>query len=871
MPRETLLDFFDDLGHARGDFVVYDDGYRARTFTYAEIAGAARAFSSRLQAAGFSRGDKVLIWSENRPGWIVGFWGCLLTGAIVVPIDDHTSPEFVRRIGTLVGGRLVLAGDEVPVSALNDPPGGGTPLSWWLLRELEHARKNAESRERGPGGGDRAPPSPVSAPDRSVGRDDVAEIIFTSGATAEPKGVLVTHRNLLANIIPVEREIMKYRAYARPFLPLRFLNLLPLSHLFGQALATFIPPMLPGTVIFMRGYDPAEIVRQIRSRKASVVVGVPKILEVLREYMEHLFPGCGRIPDRLAGAPKVIRIGWRWWRHRRIHRLLGWKFWSFVVGAAPLEPGLERFWARLGFLVVQGYGLTEAAPIVTINHPLNARSGSVGKPLPGVEVTIAPDGEILVRGENVAAGYFDASGISSGLFEDGWLRTGDIGELDAEGRLYVRGRKREMIVTPEGFNVFPDDIEPVLNSIPGVRESAVIGVRREGEERVHAVLVLETSGPGAAPIVHPAEIIRQANLRLSDHQKIQGATVWAWGELPRTEGLRKLKRGEIRARVESKEPAEGIRRPEDPIVSVLSKYLARVPAVAGGPSQPDLTLDQLGLSSLERVELLLALEDRFQTTIDEHAFSGARDLRDLQALVAGGIRNPEVESAPFPSWNRSLLARLTRRVFLSLLILPLTRLFAHLRVQGLENLQALHGPVIFASNHQSHLDTPAILAALPARWRYCLAPAMSKAYFDPHFFPSRYSKWEGWVNSLQYYLAVLYFCAFPLPQREAGVREALRHVGELAGAGFSTLMFPEGRRTDAGEINRFEPGVAMMAARLDLPVVPVRLEGLDQVLHRSWHMARPGRVRVTFGPPLRLTGEGYADLGEKVEEAVRNL
>ncbi len=237
----------------------------------------------------------------------------------------------------------------------------------------------------------------------AISRDDVAEIIFTSGATGEPKGVIITHRNVLANIVPVEREVKKYRAWARPVFPLRFLNLLPLSHMFGQAMATFVPPMLPGTVIFMRGYNPAEIVALIKRRRVSVLVSVPKILDVLRTHVLRV------VPDA-AVAPPERNWMFRWWRYRRLHRLFGFKFWSFVVGAAPLDAELEAFWSTRGFAVIQGYGLTETAPIVSVTHPFHIQAGSVGKAIAGVDVMIAPDGEILVRGENVTGGLLRGRG-----------------------------------------------------------------------------------------------------------------------------------------------------------------------------------------------------------------------------------------------------------------------------------------------------------------------------------------------------------------------------------------------------------------------------------------------------------------------------
>ena len=237
-------------------------------------------------------------------------------------------------------------------------------------------------------------------PEVPVDRDDVAQIVFTSGATAEPKGVVIRHRNILANVVPVAREIDKYKKYARPFQPIRFLNLLPLSHLFGQSMATNIPPLIDGTVVFMRSFNPHDIVRRVREWKISVIVCVPKILDVLKEHALRIDPAA-------ANPPPGLSIPARWWRYRRIHRGFGMKFWAFIVGAAPLGSSLEDFWKRLGFVVIQGYGLTETAPIVTLNHPFKTNTGSVGTAIGGVEIKIADDGEILVRGENVSTGYFN--------------------------------------------------------------------------------------------------------------------------------------------------------------------------------------------------------------------------------------------------------------------------------------------------------------------------------------------------------------------------------------------------------------------------------------------------------------------------------
>jgi long-chain acyl-CoA synthetase len=868
MRRDTLLDFFHDVSAGRGEFLVYDDGYRARSYTYAETARAARGFAARLQSAGLAKGDKVVFWSENRPEWIIALWGCLLNGSIAVPIDYRASHEFLASVARIVDAKLILLGDDVELADLsavarNDPASSGETRrslgeggkvstttdtknakqyvvptfrsAIWKLSDIDFRAL------------DPAPFAPVT-----VARDDTVEIIFTSGATAEPKGVVLTHRNVLANIIPVEQEVRKYRKYGRPFRPIRFLNLLPLSHMFGQAMATFVPPMVHGTVVFMRGYNPHEIVRQVKTRRISVIVSVPKILDVLSDHVARLYPDVRTTPPQKEGVAK------RWWRYRAVHRLFGLKFWAFVVGAAPLESSLESFWGRLGFVVIQGYGLTETAPIVTLNHPFSTSHGSVGKPIAGVDVKIAADGEILVRGENVTTGYYGAPEATGAAFEEGWFHTGDIGELDETGRLFIRGRKKEMIVTPEGLNVFPEDVERVVNAVPGVKDSAAVGVTQNGEERVQVALIVEAG-------TNAADVVKAANAQLADHQRIRAAHIWPGAELPRTEGTKKLKRHEIRAWLQTGAPPTVPASGGSSVEAVIARY------TGGRELTPGATFEELGLSSLERIEMMVALEDALNTTIDETAFSNAKTVADLEKLAAAPASTEPTEPVEFPSWNRALPFRVLRAIAQPGFLLPLTRVFAWIKVDGLTHLGDVKGPVIFAANHQSHMDVPVILAALPGRLRRRVATAMAKEFFKAHFFPEGYSRSKQFIRSLEYYLSAAFFNTFPLPQREAGARQTLRYAGELINSGFSVLIFPEGKRTDHGEIAPFRPGIGMMAARLGVPVIPVRVEGIDHVLHQTWKMAKPGPVRVIFGAPMQLSGDDYVDLTARVEAAVRKL
>ena len=254
-----------------------------------------------------------------------------------------------------------------------------------------------------------------------IDQNDTVEIVFTSGATAEPKGVRITHRNLLVNLIPLEQEIGRYLKYERFVHPMRFLNLLPLSHVFGQLMGLFVPQLLGGEVFFQESLSPSQIIETAKRERISVLIAVPRILDTLREKVERDYEAHGTL-ERFQRAILDARGRHplkRWCRFRKIHSMFGWKFWAFISGGATLAAGTEEFWDRLGFAVIQGYGMTETASLISVNHPFKLARGSIGRVMPGQEVNLAADGEILVRGENVSPGYWQATD-GAGATDDGW-------------------------------------------------------------------------------------------------------------------------------------------------------------------------------------------------------------------------------------------------------------------------------------------------------------------------------------------------------------------------------------------------------------------------------------------------------------------
>ena len=840
---DTLIDFFDRYVRGPTEALIYDDGFRRWSYSGDQVRATAETFAARLEDSGLQPGDRLMIWSESRPEWIAAFWGCVLRGVTLIPVDVQASAELVGRIVKVAEPRAIVVGEAIQIGPLP------SSILLWRLQDIDCSGTSGTHTSR------RAVVHNREVAHASVSPNTVAEIVFTSGTTGEPKGVIITHRNILANIIPVEREVTAYRRYLCPFRPIRFLSLLPLSHMFGQALAMFLPPLVNAETVFMTGHNPDQIIEQVRRSRITLVVTVPRVLEMLRDRIRQLAPRCA------TQEPAERALPVRLWRCRDAHRLFGWRFCGFVLGGAQLDQALEDFWRRLGYAVIQGYGLTETAPIVAWNHPFKPKHGTVGRPLEGVEVRLAADGEILVKGPTVTSGYLNAPDETRSAFEGGWFHTGDLGSFDESGHLMIRGRKKDVIATPEGLKVFPEDVERILECRLGVREAAVVARLVNHAEYVHAVLVLE-------PHADPASVVREANAKLESHQRIRDFSVWTRGALPRTEPMRKLKRFEIRRWVEEGGSGRGEQTvaPPDDVERLLARY------VKDRVVKPDTTLDELGLTSLDRIELMMALEDQARVTLDGTAVDEARTVGDLRRLTEQAAETGVVpEALSFPSWNRWRVIQLVRNVSQLTWILPLASLFVHLRVEGREHLRELAGPSVFASNHQSHFDTAVILKALPGRWRRTIAVAMAKEYFDAHFFPERHTLRERLATSALYYLVTLFFNAFPLPRKGPGARQTLRYMGQLVTDGFSILIFPEGHRTERGEISTFQPGVGILGSKLRLPVVPLRLEGVERVLHHTWHWPRRGQVRVTFGAPLVLDGDDYVALARRVEDAVTAL
>ena len=853
MSRESLVPLIDAF-EQRGREIAYvhHRGYRTLRWTYGDAARAARRFARELESRGIAKGDRVVVWGDNCAEWVVAFFGCVLRGAIVVPMDRVSTREFALRVGHQVSAKLFVCSravanvTEFPVLILEDLP--------------EKIGRHSDARYESP----------------ALLRTDPVQIVFTSGTTADPKGVVISHQNILANLEPLEREIVPYLKYERIFHPLRFLNLLPLSHVFGQFLGLFIPQVMGATVIFHDSLNPSEVLKTVKRERVSVCVTVPRLLESLKQKIERDLESRNELDafHKKFKAAEGVKFTRRWWRFRRIHSEFGWKFWAFVVGGAALDEETEKFWSRLAFAVVQGYGLTETTSLISVNHPFKTGQRSIGKVLAGREVKLDPEtNEILVRGENIASGYWQGSELTPVLAEEGWFRTGDLGAIDDQGNLYFKGRKKNVIVTPAGMNVYPDDLETALRRQPAVRDVVVVGLPVEGNAEPCAVLILRDSAD-------PAEVVRAANSSLAEFQRIHKWVVWPDEDFPRT-STQKPKTNVIeqyaieKLRGGSAAPAKQ--------AGALGELISRITKKNVGDLDPNATLESdLNLSSIDRVELMSAIEDRYQVDLNETAVSQATTVGELERLMR------ESRPAPipynYPRWTQRWPITWIRTAVYHLATRTATTILAQPRVIGGEKLDSLNGPFLVISNHVTYLDVGFILYALPFRLRTRLATAMigerlmALRHPRPENAAIRQSPangFSGWLWRLQdrlnYFYTTALFNVFPIPQR-SGFRDSFEFAGESADRGYSILVFPEGRRTDDGSLLPFQKGVGLLANRLNLPVLPMRIDGLFPYRQKQQRLIGPNKITVHIGDPVKFPANADPEtIAKELERRVTML
>jgi len=894
--RDHLATLLDDFRrYDREVAVVRYQGNRRKVTTYGELARLAGRFASLLASLKIEPGDRVVIWADNCAEWMAAFYGCMLRGVLAVPLDAYGTVEFAARVCADVRPKLVV-GDGLLLHQL--------PSEWPRLEFVDW-----------PG----ALPADEAGAIAGLSLETPLEILFTSGTTGDPKGVVLTHGNVLASVAPIEAGAQPYLRYERLVHPLRILHTLPLSHVFGQTMGLWVPPMLRAEVHFESRLVAQRLIETIRHERISVLAAVPRVFTLLKNHLEASEPG---LAEKIAASEGVGAWG-RWWKFRKIHHTFGLKFWSLISGGGALASHVERFWTALGFVVVQGYGMTETTALITLNHPFHVSQGSIGKPLPGREVKLGPDGEVLVRGPMIASATWSEGALKQRAGE--WLATGDLAEAEPGGEFKFLGRKSEVIVTAAGVNLHPEDMEAAIESEPGVAACVVVGTETAAGMEACAVLAMRGAQEAAAAA------IEHANARLADFQKVRRWVLWPEPDMPRTP-TGKVRRKVVAAWLAGIQSAaekpwtRGAAGAGNGSFGARSDWLLALIAQITGEAPPgvgdELRLEEdLHLDSLGRVQVAAALEERLGSTAGSGLLDDIETLGQLRDLAAGerkqepasmhparfvpgngnardmhgsGLWHGEdatelplagqpaspgdeseaqrvAEQQPYPLWPWSLPFRWLRAAFVEAVMRPLVWLLAQPRVVAAEPLPGAT-PMLIVANHVTAFDGPLIEYALPGAVRRQMAVAMSGEMLkDFRHLRNPENGRFSLFGPLAYLLLTALFNVFPLARRRDFLA-SFAHAGKAMDRGFNVLVFPEGTRSAAGELAPFRGGIGVLVKQSGALVLPVAIRGLGELKTGQQRWFRSGTIEVRVGHPMRFAPEETeAEIALQLRDEVKRL
>lgn len=865
-------------------------------FTFSQLQEKAREVGLRLARFGIRKGDRVVLFSENQPEWGIAYLGAVAAGAVVVPLDAQTWHQEVWSVCRFTEARALLVSrrclGRLDSEGLRKNEGASEPV---VLLDVDNFCRPAALPEYPRSSSPPPLAGEVHLP--HVEPDDLASIIFTTGTAVDPRGAMHTHRNFLNNLLGVNRYLSVCEGD-------NFLSVLPLYHALEFACGFLMALYGGATVTYVHSLKPKVILETMRETRTTCMLGVPTLYALIREDIERRILGVSKsnFKSNLMQTSKQLsrsvqqRFGKNIGRQlfARVHEEFGGKIRVFVSGGSALGKELYRDFKALGMEIYEGYGLTETAPVLTVNPLHRSREGSVGKPIPGVELRLYhPDrsgvGEIIVRSPSLMKGYYRNPRATAEVIRDGWLHTGDLGWVDTDGYVYITGRVKEVIVTGAGKNVYPADLEAIYKTVPGVREICVVGLRSGLTEDVHAVVVpteelLEKAGDEAKRQIQ-REIQKLAR-ELPSYHRLQTIRIWT-EPLPRTE-KGEIARREVRSRLEAQLRGEKegptvrktVRADDRAQNQILYEELERLSGLAAGEiTEESHLISDLGLDSLQALELLLFLEHRFGVSVPDERVSGLQTvgdvIRELRRLGSpGGEARP---AAGKPAPVRSTLPLATRpardRFLLSLshtLLRGLYRTCFRLECNRM-NCIGEGEPFILAANHSSHLDAGAVITAVALAHGPELAQKIHVLGARDYFFDTPLKSW--------------FFSTFlnlvPI-EREENSLAGMRMIKGILSQKEPILIFPEGSRSRSGTLQKFKPGIGLIAWELQVPVVPAYIEGAYQAMPPGSRLPRPGRIRVLFGNPVcmeqyrHLAGAGVPDelyrrITADVYQAIQNL
>ncbi|MBF0217265.1 MAG: AMP-binding protein [Candidatus Omnitrophica bacterium] len=862
-------------------------------WTYGEIEDLALRIGAFLIREGFKKGDRAALCVENRPEWGIIYLGMMAAGLTCVPLDTQLTGEETENLVNDSGARIMFISLKVFQSKRIDKIKDG--LDRIIILDSDTINGNIagfpEVRTKGAEG--------VKWPE--VFPEDIASLIYTSGTTGEPKGVMLTHKNLCSDF----QSIDKMKLFTDKD---NFISILPLHHVFPFMVTLVTPLFCRARVTYALSMRSDDLLLGMRDAGVTVLAGVPQII-----YMFYT-----KISEELKKIPYLARIHVMGimevlWRIRRasginlsrrvfssIHKPFGRDFRLFASGGAKLNEEAAKFLTKVGFTVLEGYGLTETSPVVAFNTPERQKIGSVGRVVPDVELRIdSPDasgvGEIVIKGPNVMKGFFKRPDETRKVITDGWFYSGDLGYTDKDGYLYITGRRKEVIVLSSGKNIYPEEIEAHYAKSPYIKEICVIGVGCGTlEEKLSAVVL-----PDAEFCRKKGEVNFNAKIRwelenlsdgLAPYQRIKGFII-VKEEIPRTR-MGKIRRHEVKIKYLDELKGLGSKGGTEtsPVTDEDRKLISsgigmKVVEVLNGhirskrilsPSD-HLELD-LGIDSLGRVELATALESALDMHISNELMTRAFTVKELILGIEGSAAGEGLQKGPLSParskdlWNEILneepaqdmikkidlspgRARALGMLLFTGILRLMFRVIWRLRISGEANIP-VKGKCVLAVNHESYLDGFIVASSVPAGLRKDLFLVGFRAYFEVPV-----------IRNIVKFIRVI-----PIDQATR-LLEAMQACAYVLKNDKIVCIFPEGERTIDGEIKEFKKGVGILAKELNIPLVPVRITGS----HRSWPRTRafprPYPISITFGRPFdheELKKEGLR-LGAKDDHEAVSL
>jgi long-chain acyl-CoA synthetase len=847
-PHATLVSLLGEMADRHDTALALQqmtDAGLTRT-TYRDFKGAAEGVAARLASLGVKKGDRVALSGHNHPDWAVAYFGILRAGATAVPLDPALDAASWANVLAESGARTVLwdASVRARSDVLAQQPG---------LTALDF---HDAAVERGS----------FPAPDVEVVPGDVASVIFTSGTTGRPKGVMLTHANFTSLV-----------AALAPIFPLSpgdaVLSVLPLHHTFEFTCGLLLPLTRGARVVYIGELSGDRLAEALKASRAKAMVGVPALWQLVeRRILQHV----DEHGPLARAAFDVATEANRWLASNvgvdvgsvlfgSVHAAMGGHMRWLISGGAALPRETQERFAGLGLALTEGYGLTEAAPVLTVSRPDKGVEPGVGKPVPGIELRIAkPDdrgiGEVVARGPNVMIGYTDAEATRQTIDAEGWLHTGDLGRIDKKGRLEIVGRLKDVVISATGENVYPDDVERRLGEIPHVTELAVVGVEVKGAERL-ACLAVPNAGPDVREQARSA--LRKAIDELPFGQRPAIVHLYD-APLPRT-ATRKVKRDEVRA-ILRRVVAATTRTEENGVhTSAVRTAIAAVKGIPlEGVTASSTLQGDLGFDSLMLTELLEALEARFGTVDPQRLQScvTVADVEDLtnavkEAVVATETARDRKEDAPIVlpeplrEVGKAFVGKL-QDLFYGEVMKP--------RVFGRAYIPYNRSTIVVA-NHASHLDMGLVRHALGTYGEGIVSLAAQDYFFESGI---KRAFFENLTN-------------LKAIDRKASLRQAIRQASEVIEQGKTVLLFPEGTRSSSGEVQEFKPLVGHLALVHGVDILPVFLGGTHAAMPKGAPVPLKRELLARIGPPLvasdlrRLTqGLAPADAAREVARIARS-